>query len=164
MLVLGTLMVLFNVFFYIGVSEDSVFGSYLNLNARFTAAFVNAFGDDATVSGTSIGSSRFRLGIAPGCDGIQAAAFFVFALFASPAAVPLLARIPAMVAGTLLLLSMNLVRIISLYYAGIYTPSLFEVLHVEVWQAVFIFVPLVMWVTWEGIVRRRGATRANVAN
>ena len=47
------------------------------------------------------------------------------------------------------LLSMNLVRLISLYYAGVYVPSLFEALHVEVWQAVFIFVPIVLWVIWE---------------
>ena len=60
-----------------------------------------------------------------------------------------------MLVGTVLLLSMNLVRIITLYYAGIHFPNAFETLHVEVWQAVFIFVPIVLWVIWERFVARR---------
>jgi exosortase/archaeosortase family protein len=78
---------------------------------------------------------------------------FVFAVLASPSAVGLLARVPYLLMGTLLLLAMNFVRIVSLYYIGIYYEEAFDIMHIDVWQAVFIFVPLVMWITW---ARRTG--------
>ncbi len=162
-LIVGTSMVLFNVLFYVRLSEDSVLGSYLALNARLSAGFVNLFGDQATVTGTAIRSARGSLEVRPGCDGIQASAFFIFAVLASPAPLSLLARIPSILAGMLLLLTINLVRIISLYYTQIYFPSAFEVMHVEVWQAVFIFLPIVFWVVWLRWAQRGRGRKADVA-
>lgn len=161
--IVGAAMVLFNVFFYIGVTKDSLFGSYLNLNARLSAAFLNALGDDVTVTGTLISSPRFSLAVAPGCDGIQASAFFVFAVLAAPISVSWPARIRAVLIGTALLLSMNLVRLITLYYTGIYIPGAFQVMHVDVWQAVFIFLPIIFWLTWLVRAARKRASGPNAA-
>lgn len=53
-----------------------------------------------------------------------------------------------MLLGTLCLLLLNVVRIVSLYYSGVYCPRMFEVLHVDLWQPVFILLPLVLWLMW----------------
>lgn len=157
-IIVALAMVLFNLFFYIGVSEESLFGSYLNLNAKLSVAFINIFGDQATATGTLISSPRFSLAVAPGCDGIQASAFFVIAVLAAPVTVSWPRRIRAALIGTFLLLSMNVVRLITLYYSGIYFRSAFGVLHVDVWQGVFILLPIILWVAWVVRTVRKGAS------
>lgn len=155
--IVAVAMLLFNIFFYVGVSEESLFGSYLNLNARVSAAFINTFGEQATVTGTVISSPRFSLAVAPGCDGIQASVFFTIAVLAAPVLVSWPRRIRAAVLGTLLLLLMNVVRLITLYYAGIHFPSAFDILHEDVWQGAFILLPIVLWVAWVVTAVRKGA-------
>lgn len=146
--ILGGLTLAFNALFYLWVSEQPFFEAYLNLNARASAAFLNFFGDNVRVTGTSLSSPRYALDIKSGCDGLQSSAFFVLAVLASQVSTPLLRRVPAIVVGTVVMLAVNLARIVSLYYTGIYFPSAFETMHIDVWQAVFIFLPLVLWILW----------------
>ncbi len=138
----------FNVYFYVWFSKSEAFESYLHFNAEVSGAILRVFGESARVAETSITSPRFALNIKRGCDAIQASVFFVFLVLASPLRSPLLRRLPAIIVGMALLLLINLVRIISLYYIGVYVPSAFKTMHVEIWQALFIFLPLFLWVLW----------------
>ncbi len=162
--VLGLLICVFEVCFYLWITKGSLFLSYLNLNARATAAILNVFGAQATTADRSIVSPDFSLSIEAGCDAIQSSAFFVFVVLASPVSVPLRRRIPFVLAGTLFLLTVNLIRIVSLFYTGVYFPSAFEMMHLEVWQAGFIFLPLVMWILWATRVRRYSYGSADVSS
>lgn len=162
-LVFGLLLGGFNAVFYLWLSRGDLFESYLNLNAEASAAVLRLFGDRATVTGTSILGSRFSLDIKRGCDAIQASAFFVFGVLASPVPVSLLSRVVPLAVGTLLLLLTNLARIVSLYYVGVYYPDAFQVMHVDVWQAVFIFLPLFLWVMWARRASRHATARLDVS-
>ncbi len=163
LLLLGLLVGGFNAFFYLWLCKGSLFAAYLGINAECTAAVLTILGDDVTVRGTSIASSRFSLDVKAGCDGIQASAFFVFAVLLAPVSVSRLARVGPVVLGTLLLLVLNVVRIVSLYYTGIYFPNAFETMHVDVWQGVFIFVPIIFWMIWSVWATRRRSTGADVS-
>ncbi len=154
-LVFGALVCGFNAYFSVSFSQGRVFDSYLRVNAELSGAILRVFGEDVTVSGKSISSPEFSLNIESGCDAIQASAFFVFAVLASPVSVARLARIRAVVLGTLLLLTLNLVRIVSLYYAGVFNPKMFDAMHAEVWQAGFIFLPIFFWLMWVHLVIRK---------
>ena len=145
---LSLLMGVFNACFYLWLAKSELFQAHLRFNARLGAAVLRFLGDDATAAGPSIVSSRFALVVAVGCDAIQASAFFVFAVVAFPSAVRFRARVPYLLVGTLLLSAMNLLRIISLYYTGVYFPNAFELLHIDVWQTLFVFVPLALWISW----------------
>jgi exosortase H (IPTLxxWG-CTERM-specific) len=123
-----------------------VFPHYLHLNARISGAILNVLGEDARVAQTSIITPRFALGIERGCDAIEPAALFAAAVVAFP--VPLRRKAPGLAVGISLLLLINLVRIVSLYYAGVYYPSAFETLHAEVWQPLFILIAVLFWVVW----------------
>jgi exosortase/archaeosortase family protein len=147
-LVLGALLAAFNVCFVLWIVEGSFFEGYLSLYAKATAAILTVFGDDAVAAGNSVVSPAFFMSIKVGCDAVRASAFFVFAMLAAPSSVPLVSRLPYVGLGILLLAALNLLRIVSLYYTGVYFPQAFEVMHVDVWQVVFIFVPLVMWIAW----------------
>lgn len=115
-------------------------------NAAVSTRILNWFDEGATQLDTSISSPRYSINIAHGCDAIEPAALFVAAVLAFPSS--LAAKLPALLAGTMLLLLINLVRIVSLFYAGIYWNSAFETLHHDVWQPAFIVLSLFFWVSW----------------
>ena len=73
---------------------------------------------------------------------------------ASPVA--LWTKLPGVFIGTFALMSLNLVRIVSLYYVRRYRPDVFEFMHVEVWQALFIFLAVLFWALWAVWATRRG--------
>ncbi|NOT01966.1 MAG: archaeosortase/exosortase family protein [Phycisphaerales bacterium] len=154
---LAGMTIAFNAFFYLYLSHTGVFESYLNLNARASAAIMRMVGDDATADGTTIHTSRFSLAIKKGCDAIQASAFFVFIVLASPVAAGRVRRLPVLLAGIAALLLLNVVRIVSLYYTGVHLRKWFDMMHVDVWQPIFIFLPLCFWFVWVRGARRTTA-------
>lgn len=160
-LVLAGLTGLFNAFFYIWLSHSSIFETYLGWNARCSAILLRSLGESASSNGTLLSTPRFSLEIKQGCDAIQPVAFFVCLILSSPVAVPFRSRFIPILIGTLALLLLNLVRLISLYYTGVYYPKAFEILHIDVWQAVFIFLPLLMWIAWAQRASRVAPTTAN---
>ncbi len=163
-LILGTLILGFNVFYYLWISQSSFMHGYLNIYAKVSAAILSVLEDDVTASGRLVDSPRFSMSIAIGCDAIQASAFFVFAVLAAPLSGSIVSRVPYVVIGLLFLWFLNLVRIISLFFTGVYFPDAFEVMHIEVWQAVFIFVPLIMWIVWSRRMMRTEGTTGDVSH
>jgi len=115
-------------------------------NAKVSNAILNFFGEGAASNKTTISSSRYSINIAHGCDAIEPAALFVAAVLAFPATIR--SKLPALFAGTFLLLTINLVRIVSLFYTGVYWPKAFDTMHVDVWQPAFIVLSLFLWTLW----------------
>ena len=161
---LAGLMVAFNAVFYLWLAESRVFEVYLSWNARACALLLRVFGESATATGTLVASPRFGLEVKDGCDAIQPMAFFIFAMLASPVSVPLRSRMAPILVGTLVLLLLNLVRILTLFYTGIHFPSAFEPLHIDVWQAVFIFLPLTFWLVWAQRAARPSGTTTHAGS
>ena len=145
-LLFALLMGLFYAVTFVPYVDKKVFPAYMRLNAQVSAALVNIFGEGATAVGTSISSGRFAVDIQHGCDAIDPSALFIAAVLAFPAR--LRSKLPGLLAGTLVLAVINIVRIVTLFYAGIYFPRAFEAIHVDVWQPVFILLSLTFWVTW----------------
>ena len=111
-------------------------------------------GQDVTVHGKSISSTQAALSIERGCDAIHPSALFLAGVLAFPAS--LWKKVGGAVAGVAMLLAVNLVRIISLFYVRIHFPAAFEIMHVEVWQALFIFLALLCWIVWVRWAMRTG--------
>ena len=127
------------------VFTDHVFPAYLRLNARVSGMILNVLQEDVIVVGDSI-SGRFQISIRHGCDALLPTALFVSAVLASPVALRF--KIPGVISGSIFILLMNLARIVTLFYSGIYIPGYFERMHLEVWPAIFIFLSLFLWVVW----------------
>ncbi len=138
----------FNLWFFLGIAKSDFFQSYLQLNAEASALALQLLGDDVSAFGTAISSSRFSVDIQRGCEAIQVSAFFIFAVLAWPIPVTRARRITGLIVGSVLLLVLNLVRIMSLYYTGIYFPGAFEIMHIDVWQPAFIILAVLIWVCW----------------
>lgn len=81
-----------------------------------------------------------------GCDAVEPTVLFIAAVLASPVAWR--SKVHGLILGTLALALVNVVRLSTLFLTGIYWPAAFEVMHVDVWQAIFIFLALLFWVIW----------------
>ena len=127
--------------------RDGVFPWYLKLNASVSGSILRVFGQAVQTRGETIAEGTVSISIKKGCDAIAPTMLFVAAVIAFPA--PWRKRLVGMALGAPTLLLVNLVRIITLWYARKYaSANTFERLHVDVWQPVFILLALVLWMVW----------------
>jgi exosortase/archaeosortase family protein len=136
----------FNIFFYTILANSGLFRAYLRASAALSALMLRIVGTDAAADNAIISGGGFDMKITVGCDAIQPIALFCCAVLASP--IPLRPKLAGIVFGTFAMLMLNLVRIMTLFLAGIHAPRFFDLLHVDIWQAAFIFVAMLLWVRW----------------
>ncbi len=133
---------------------DDFFPWYLELNAKASAGILHVFGyEDMHRDGHSLISPRGAITVARGCDAVEPTALFVSAVLASP--IVLRSRLIAVGAGTVLLMLMNLFRIISLYLCAVHWKAAFDIMHLDVWQTLFIVFAIVLWGVWAAWVTKR---------
>ena len=141
------LLVVFYVFTAFSPFYNKKFApSHLHLIARVSGYLLALLGQNITVTGSSIHSPRLTANIIRGCDAVEAIALYVCAVLAFP--LPFLKKLLGIIVGTLLLLIMNLIRIVSLFLIGAYSRRMFDLMHIDVWQAVFIFFAVLLWILW----------------
>lgn len=134
-------------YFFTSISESEIRKRYLAGIAWASSGLLRVLGYDAVAMGTLIRSSDFSVNIVKGCDALEPSAAFVAAVLASP--VRFLLKLPGLAVGVFCLLTINLLRIVSLFYIGInWSRSTFDMMHYEVWQATFIVLAIVFWAIW----------------
>lgn len=147
LVIFGVLLAVFYVFIAFSPFYSKRFlPSYHHLIARVSGYVLAVSGQDIRVTDASIHSPRFSANIVRGCDAVEAIALYVCAVLAFP--LPFLKRLPGMIAGALLLSVLNLVRIVSLFLIGVYSRRIFNLMHIDVWQALFIFFAVLLWILW----------------
>jgi exosortase H (IPTLxxWG-CTERM-specific) len=137
--------------FYLIVAFAPFYSRYFvprhhHLIAQTSGLLLTALGQRVVTTGASICSAEFSVSIVRGCDAVEPIALFVCGILAFPA--PLCRKILGVAVGISLLLISNLARIVSLFLIGLYSPRLFEVVHVDVGQAFFVFFTLLLWILW----------------
>ena len=97
-------------------------------------------------SGASVTSPRFGIDIAEGCNGIYALSIVIAGIVAFPARwVP---KLIGLALGIVFIMFLNYVRIIALWYAGIYSSFLFDAMHLYVWEFIIIVLGAGYWYFW----------------
>ncbi len=130
-----------------------VVNPYTGWIARFAGVLLDALGEDTEVRGTLLISPRFGVNIYHGCNGVLATSIYLSAVLAFPSgwkqkAIGFALGIPAIQA-------INMARIVSLYYIGIWWPHFFQVAHGYVWQSLVILFAMVLWIFWAERFARR---------
>ncbi|NBC48833.1 MAG: exosortase H [Gammaproteobacteria bacterium] len=95
--------------------------------------------------------SGFAVSIEAGCNGVEAGIILISAMLAYPA--PWSAKLVGILLGNLTVQTLNLVRIISLFYLGQWSQSAFEWAHLYIWQALImldVLVVFLLWLRWLG--------------
>lgn len=132
---------------------DHALYRFLTFNAWASNELLGALGQGTRALGTTIRSSAYAINVRRGCDSTDAAWFFCAAVLAFPA-LPSRKLLGAL-AGTLLILSANIIRIVSLFLIGRLYPRLFDSVHLEVWPVAFILMSVFLWIAWMGWARPR---------
>lgn len=125
---------------------DGFIPRYLRWLASIAAAVLRLFGESAAASDTIVTSPRFSLNIQRGCDAVDAIILLISGVLAFRA--PWKKKLIGVTAGLAILFFLNMARIVSLYYVGVWWPKAFAFAHVEAWQIAFIFISLSLWIAW----------------
>ena len=126
--------------------NDGVVNRYTTFVAHEAKVALNALGEGAVVRGQVLSSPRFAVSIYNGCNGLEALLIFCSGVLAFPA--PPARKVLGLLAGFLVIQVANVVRIVSLFYVGVFRPAWFQASHVFVWQSLIILLGVVMWLFW----------------
>ncbi len=126
--------------------NDAVVEPFTAGVARVGGTAIRIFGEKTHMEGTVIASPRFSVNIRNGCNGLETIFIFAAAVLAFPATWRV--RLFGLVAGFFAIQAINVVRIVSLFYIGIYLPRFFEQSHQVIWQALVIVFGVVLWIVW----------------
>jgi exosortase/archaeosortase family protein len=107
----------------------------VGLHARVESSRILSFGDGA-----------FRYVMSNECTALPIALLFVAAVCAYPASAR--QRLRGLMVGIPFLLGLNVLRLVTLGWAGLHVPRWYEVLHAFWWQAFLIMVLGLGWYLW----------------
>ena len=122
--------------------------------AKISVWLVGLFDSQVIAFGKELHSTRngFAISIERGCNGVEAVIILVSAMLAFPA--PWKHRLAGIGIGFVAIQLLNLVRIISLFYLGQWSPVLFKWFHLYLWQALIVLDALVVFLVWLRYVPR----------
>ena len=126
--------------------NDAIVLPYTAFVARLSGAVLRVLGEPAAVTGCVVSSPRFAVTIYNGCNGLITSLIFIAGVLAFPARWT--AKLVGVVGGLVLIQILNLVRILSLFYIGIYLPDYFNDAHIYIWQSLIIIAGVALWVLW----------------
>jgi exosortase H (IPTLxxWG-CTERM-specific) len=126
--------------------DNAVVTPYTTFIARISGFVLRLLGEDAAVHGCAVSSPRFAVTIYNGCNGLITSLIFVSGVLAFPARWS--AKLIGVVGGLLAIQLINLVRIVSLFYIGVFLPEHFNDAHIFIWQSLVILFGVSLWIVW----------------
>jgi len=126
--------------------NDAFVVPYTTLIARMSGFLLALIGEDITIKGVILSSPRFTVTIYNGCNGLITSLIFISGVLAFPARWQ--AKAIGVIGGLVSIQIINLIRIISLFYIGIYLPQFFNQSHIFIWQSIVILAGVSLWVFW----------------
>jgi exosortase H (IPTLxxWG-CTERM-specific) len=139
--------------------NDAFVVPYTTLIAKVAGVILGLLGEDITINGCVLRSPRFAVTIYNGCNGLITSLIFISGVLAFPAKWP--AKLIGVVGGLAAIQAINMVRIISLFYIGIFFPSLFNSSHIFIWQSLVILAGVTLWIVWAHYFALPPAQRAD---
>ena len=137
--------------------------SYLEMLRRMTgriaALLLSHFGD-TTFDGMLLSTNGFIMQIAIECTAMHLLTIYIAGVIAYPHHGAMY-KLFGIVAGTVVLLLMNGIRIVVLGLVGAYVPGAFEFVHLYLWEGIFALLVIIVWVVW---VRKLVVHRPLVVN
>lgn len=159
--IFGILMGMFYIFItFAPVCNNEILPAYHHFIAGASSKVLSFLGEGAMASGAGIFSPGFSVTIIRGCDAVEATGLLMCAVLAFP--VSLVRKAVGIVAGAFVLAVLNLVRVVALFLIGVHLPRIFNVMHLEVLQGLFILFAVALWVVWLGWAVKSGPRKAGV--
>lgn len=149
---IGTLVGLFSIEMLNPV-QQAIIQPFTGVLASISTALILPFDDNVIAQGRVLrdAASGFAVSIESGCNGVEAAIVLIAGVAAFPAT--LKQKGMAIVAGFLFVQTLNIVRIISLFYLGQWNYSVFEWFHLYLWPVLImldVLVVFAIYLNWLG--------------
>jgi exosortase/archaeosortase family protein len=133
------------------VYRDDLLGQFLSpwvgLTARMTLAVLHLLGIEAVRVVSQIHHpGGFAYEIYYRCTGVLPVAILTSCITAFPASWR--CKGIGLASGVPLLIALNLVRLVHLFYLGAHAPAAFDLAHRVVWEAVLISATVLIWWLW----------------
>jgi exosortase H (IPTLxxWG-CTERM-specific) len=116
--------------------------------AQISTFLVTLVDPNVTATGKIMRSTAngFAVSIEAGCNGVEATIVLLAAMLAFPS--PWKNKVYGLIAGTIAVQGLNIVRVISLFYLGQWNRDWFEWAHLYIWQALIMLDVLIVWLVW----------------
>lgn len=143
----GFYMSLYYVATTFDVVKNQFFPWYLESSAIVSTSVLHTFGNaDLERDGKRLKSPDGSISVERGCDAIAPTALFVSALLAAPALWR--SKWRGLIVGVLILMVANILRIVTLFLTRVYWRKAFDVMHLDIWQGLFILLAIFLWAFW----------------
>lgn len=121
---------------------------WTELLARLSSGLVTVLDANVVAQGKVLRhtANGFAVSIEAGCNGIEATIVLLAAILAFPA--PWRHKAVGFLLGLVAIQTLNLVRIISLFYLGQWDYDVFEWAHLYLWQALIMLDALIVFLVW----------------
>jgi exosortase/archaeosortase family protein len=116
--------------------------------AGVTGTLLNVLGHSTSVHGNTVGTESFGISVVTACTGIFILGLYLLAVIAYPCG--WISKLLGVLLGIGGVFILNLIRLISLFYVGMYIPQYFDVVHQLVWQSLMIAFVVLLWLFWAG--------------
>ncbi len=123
--------------------------AYLAANARLSSGVLNLLGQRNSLSNTTIHSDSFAMTVDAACTAFEFVWFLCAAVLAFPAAFA--DRILGVLVAAAAIITLNLLRIVTLFVVGAHFSGLFEMVHVAIWPSVLVVATILLlagWIQW----------------
>jgi exosortase H (IPTLxxWG-CTERM-specific) len=129
-------------------AQDALVIPFTSLVAKTSATIIESWDAGVASSGKIIWDkdSGFAVSIEAGCNGVEAGLVLIAAMVAFPASIR--QKLVGIGLGMLTVQTLNLVRIISLFYLGQWNETAFEWAHLYLWQALLMLDVLIVFLLW----------------
>lgn len=127
-------------------------GLYSRGIVAVTAFFLKFAGVAVRTNGSILYTPGAALDIRFGCNGLEAVLIYSVALLAFPA--PWIKRAIGILAGFVIIQTLNILRIIALAFVRVHYPGFFGLFHIYIAQGILIAVALVLFIAWIGYAQK----------
>ncbi len=134
--------------------QNSVVDPFTQALAKVSIILILPFDDSVIAQGRTLRDieTGFAVSIQAGCNGIEAAIVLIAAVFAFPA--KLAQKLIAIISGFFFLQTMNVARIISLFYLGQLSLEAFKLFHLYLWPVLIMLDVLIIFACYLEYLRR----------
>jgi len=131
---------------YFGFLGSSAVETVAEWTAQWTSSTLNLLGASTRVNGTILSSNSFAVNIVAECTAVGPLVLFIGAVLAYPSR--LKAKGLGVLIGLVVLTTVNVFRIVSLFWIGATYPEYLDIAHLLVWQAAIIILAIILWLFW----------------
>ena len=128
--------------------QEQLILPFTGVLANISANLIQPFDSSVIAYGKVLqfGDSGFAVSIEAGCNGVEATIVLIAAVVAFPA--PWKTRLAAILLGFIAIQSVNILRIISLFYLGNWNLEIFTWVHLYLWPVLIMLDVLVVFILY----------------